>query len=64
MGGASLAPAAAWRDPEREGGGGGKRFWEGAAAPVWVPAPPTDYFLRCGLWPRSPSISITVCGVS
>lgn len=25
---------------------------------------PTDYFLGCGLLLRSPSISITVCGVS
>lgn len=29
-----------------------------------VPAPPTDYFLECGLFPKSASISITVCGVS
>lgn len=63
-GGASLAAAAAWRDPGRAGGSGGRRSSAGAAAPVRVPAPSTDYFLECGLFPRSPSISITVCGVS
>lgn len=39
-------------------------FPEGTITPHWVPAPPTDYFLECDLFPKSASISTTVCGVS
>lgn len=46
-----------------EGSGAGGRRWRESGSRR-VPAPPTDYFLGCGLFPRSPSISITVCGVS
>lgn len=42
----------------------GTCFWGMQRLRVWVPASLVDYFLGCGLLPRSPSISITVCGVS
>lgn len=50
-----------WRGMEAAAGSGCRRVQH---IRVWVPAPTTDYFLECGLFPRSPSISITVCGVS
>lgn len=57
------------RDREPEAGGCraavlGGQVGRGAVVWVWVPVPLTNYFLECGLFPRSPSISVTVCGVS